>query len=651
MTSPDLIEANIAKIAELFPSVVTEISGGGGEPQRAIDFDLLRQELSDHIVEGPQERYRLDWPGKRAAAFAANAPIAKTLRPMREESVNFDSTKNLFIEGDNLEALKLLQESYLGKVKLIYIDPPYNTGHDFVYADDFSQSREEYLEGSGQVDETGARLVANTESNGRFHSDWLSMMYPRLKLARNLLADDGVILVSIDENEVLNLRASLNEIFGASNMLNVFVWVNNLKGRQLSSSGAASTKEYVLCYARNVECVELFTVSSSRMKELMPSVYRGLNYEVKFDQYGAYVTKNELYNTNSAFNESTAPTLVYDIYYNPATGDVRTSEVSSGHKFDGFVKIPPHRNADGIHRYHAFRWSASKVLRDCRDLEFVEKSGRWRIYTKIRDVDGTTLKDLLMDISTVTGSKDLESVGVEKRTFSFPKPVSLLQLFVEAASNSESIILDFFAGSSTTAHAVMAANAADGGNRKFIMVQLDEAPDPKSEAAKQGYASIAELSRERIRRAGKKILEDSGKTEEQLDIGFRSFKISSTNMRDVFATPDATHQLELDALVSNIKPGRTGEDLLVQIMLDWGLELSLPIRVETLLGHTIHLVDDDALLACFDEEVPSELIRAMAERHPLRAVFRDDAFSADAERINAEQIFRELSPHTDIRVI
>lgn len=651
MTTPDLTAVNIDKLAEIFPNVITESFDDEGRLHRSVDFDMLRQELSDHVIDGGGERYQLSWPGKRAAAFAANAPIAKTLRPMREESVNFETTKNIFIEGDNLDALKLLQESYLDKIKLIYIDPPYNTGNDFIYKDNFAQSTAEYLASSGQADATGARLVANTESNGRFHSDWLSMMYPRLKLARNLLAEDGVILVSIDENEVVNLRVLLSEVFGDANFLNAFVWVNNLKGRQLSSSGAAGTKEYILCYARNVDRAPQFSVSSRRMKELMPSVYRGMSYEVKLDRYGPYVTKNELYNTNSAFNESTSPTLVYDIYYHPITGEVRTSEVSLDHRFEGFVKIPPHRNADGIHRYHAFRWSQAKVLRDYRDLEFVEKSGVWRVYTKIRDIDGMTLKDLLMDVSTVAGSKNIESLSFSKRLFDFPKPVLLLQIFVEAICDFDSIVLDFFAGSSATAHAAMAQNASDGGRRQFIMVQLDEVPDPKSEAAKQEYSSIAELSRERIRRAGKKILADSGKTEDDLDIGFRSFKVASTNMADVFTTPDALEQLDLDSLMSNIKPGRTGDDVLIQVMLAWGLELSLPIAVEALEGHTVHSVDGDALLACFDVGISPELIRAMAERRPLRAVFRDDAFETDAERVNAEQIFRELSPITDVKVL
>lgn len=620
MTSPDLIEANIAKIAELFPSVVTEISGGGGEPQRAIDFDLLRQELSDHIVEGPQERYRLDWPGKRAAAFAANAPIAKTLRPMREESVNFDSTKNLFIEGDNLEALKLLQESYLGKVKLIYIDPPYNTGHDFVYADDFSQSREVYLESSGQVDETGARLVANTESNGRFHSDWLSMMYPRLKLARNLLADDGVLAISIDDNEIARLKCVCDELFGTGAHLGTLVWRRRVTTDSRNASRVSVDHEYVVLYSRSID---------ARLRGKSIDVNKYSNPDG--DPRGPWMSVD----LSGLASESQRPNLHFTLV-----------DPGSGREF-----LPnPNRG-----------WSKGpETMR--RLVE--ENRILWPSSDKGRPREKKFLSELLSQVTGFSTWLTMDMVGVNAnatrelrnllggKLFDFSKPIGLICLLVEQVTfKEEEVVLDFFAGSSTTAHAVMAANAADGGNRRFIMVQLDEVPDPKSEAAKQGYASIAELSRERIRRAGRKILEDLGKSEDELDIGFRSFKISSTNLNEVFATPDETEQFDLGALASNIKPGRTGEDLLVQIMLDWGLELSLPIRVETLLGHTIHLVDDDALLACFDEEVPSELIRAMAERHPLRAVFRDDAFSADAERINAEQIFRELSPHTDIRVI
>ena len=491
IASPDLILANIDKLAELFPSVVTETIDVEGNPKKAIDIDLLRQELSDHVVEGPQERYQLDWPGKRAAAFAANAPIAKALRPVREESVEFDTTKNLVIDGDNLDALKLLQESYLGRVRLIYIDPPYNTGNDFLYADDFAETTAEYLAKSGQVDEDGIRLVPNPDSNGRFHSDWLSMMYPRLKLARNLLADNGVICISIDDNEVNNVVKVCNELFGEANHLNTFVWVNNLKGRQIGGIGAVGTKEYIVCYARKIEEVGGFRASAARLKALMPTIYKGFNYTVQQDERGPYVLKNELYNTNSVFNEVSRPNLVFDIYFDPSTKNVRTASVSDQHVHPGYVKIGPKRNNNGTHRFHAFRWSAKKVETESHDLAFVEAASGWKVYTKVRDVDSTALKDLIMDISTNDGSADIVKAGLEQQWFDYPKPVALIQLLCAVVTSSDSIILDFFAGSGTTAQAVMEQNAADGGSRRFIMVQLNEVVDPNSAPAKAGFATIA----------------------------------------------------------------------------------------------------------------------------------------------------------------
>ncbi|AMY20776.1 MULTISPECIES: site-specific DNA-methyltransferase [Nocardiaceae] len=651
MTSPDLTDANIDKLAELFPSVVTETLDAEGNPRRAIDFDLLRQEISDHVVEGPQERYQLDWPGKRAAAFAANAPITKTLRPVREESVDFDTTKNLFIEGDNLDALKLLQESYLGKVKVIYIDPPYNTGNDFVYEDDFAESTQEYLARSGQVDDAGVKLVANTESNGRFHSDWLSMMYPRLKLARNLLTDDGVIFASIDDHEYDNLKKLLDLVFGAANHLNTFVWASNLKGRQISSSGAAGTKEYVLCYARHAEEAGAFRVSGSQMKALMPSIYKGFNYAVQNDEHGPYVLKNELYNTNSAFNEETRPNLVFDIYYNEDSGEVRTSPVSVNHTYDGFIKISPKQNNNGVNRYHAFRWSARKVETESYDLAFVESSSGWKVYTKVRDVDSTSLKDLLMDISTNEGAADVERIGIDPSWFDYPKPVSLIRTLIGAASSRDSIVLDFFAGSGTTAHSVMQQNAFDGGTRSFILVQLDEGVGPGNTAQKAGFAAISELSRERIRRAGSAVLESVGLAVGTLDVGFRSLRVDSTNMADVLRSPGETDQLALHQLEGSVKADRSGEDLLFQVLLDWGLELTMPIVVERIDGHEVFVVEEGVLIACFDSEVSPELVRTIAKREPLRAVFRDSGFSSDDARINAEQVFREVSPATDVKAI
>ena len=510
MHSPDLTQQNIDKIAELFPTVITETVDNDGNPMRAIDFDLLRQELSDRVVEGPQERYRLDWPGKREALFAANAPIAKALRPVREESVDFDTTQNLFIEGDNLDALKLLQESYLGKVKLVYIDPPYNTGNDFVYNDDFSETTHEYLAKSGQVDDSGNKLIANTESNGRFHSDWLSMMYPRLKLARNLLTSDGVVCISIDDNESRNLLRLCDEIFGESNRLNTIVWVSNLKGRQLTGNGAVGTKEYVVCYARNIDNVGDFRASAHWLKSMMPMVYKGFNYEVYEDERGPFVLKNELHNTNRKFNEVTSPTLVFDIYFNPESREVRTSPVAEEHVHAGFVKIAPKQNHNGTHRYHAFRWSSKKVENESFDLEFIESASGWKVFTKVRDVDSTALKDLILGISTNAGSADIKQLGLRKEWFDYPKPVVLIRLLCAVATEADSIVLDFFAGSATTAQAVVEQNAADGGKRQFIMVQIGEEIDPELEGSQAGFKTIADLARERIRSVATKMADESG---------------------------------------------------------------------------------------------------------------------------------------------
>ena len=651
MTSPDLTEANIDKLAEMFPSVITETLDVDGNPQRSIDFDLLRQELSDHIVEGPQERYRLDWPGKRAAAFAANAPIAKTLRPVREESVDFDTTKNLFIEGDNLDALKLLQEPYLGKVGFVYIDPPYNTGSDLVYGDDFAESASDYLKKSRQMDETGMKLRANTESNGRFHSDWLSMIYPRIKLARSLMSEDGVFFASIDDHEYENLKAVLDEVFGAHNFLNTFVWVSNLKGRQISKSGAAGTKEYILCYARNAECAGEFLISGSSAKSLMPSIYKGFNYNTKTDQYGTYVTKNELYNTNSIFNEETRPNLVFDIYYDPRNQRVKTAPVSMSHRFPGFVKIAPHANSDGVHRYHAFRWSSAKVESESRDLEFVESPSGWKVFTKVRNVDSTSLKDLIMDISTTQGAKDIEKLGFTPKQFSYPKPVSLVQTLIAAAAPEDAIVLDFFAGSGTTAQATMAQNSLDGQRRRFILVQLPEPIEHDASNDSIEFENLAGMAGARIRRAGTALSRSDKLMTPEFDRGFRYLRMDSSNMADVLRSPDETEQLRIENLESSIQAGRSGEDLLFQVLLDWGLVLDMRISSEQVAGHNVLDVEDGTLIACFDSEIASDVIREMARRQPLRAVFRDDAFGSDAARINAEQLFRELSPSTEVRAI
>lgn len=639
MHSPDLTERNIDKIAELFPTVITEGRDDDGNALRAIDFDLLRQELSAHIIEGPQERYQLDWPGKRESLFAANAPIAKTLRPVRDESVDFDNTRNLFIEGDNLEALKLLQESYLGKVKFIYIDPPYNTGNDFVYDDNFAETTEEYLAKSGQVDDSGNRLVANTESNGRFHSDWLSMMYPRLKLARNLLADDGVLFISIDDNESANLRRLGDEVFGTNNFVAQLAVQVNPRGRHLDRF-VAKTHESILIFVRNAASDAITGIAKDgRMAD---------EYQ-RSDEGGPFRLLG-LRNRNQAFNPQTRPNLYYPLYVSPESGGVSTT---SGGEFT--VEIYPDA-PDGTQT--CWTWGRERVIND-NDLLLAEKSGvEWRIHRKdyLYGDNGQIAKTLVKSLwlepefSNDYGRKAVKDL-FGRAVMDFPKSLQLMRRLIEIGCGSDGIVLDFFAGSSSLAHAVMLANAADGGNRRFIMTQLNEEADPKSEAAKAGFATIADLSKERIRRAAVKVADDAGLTAEELDLGFRVLKVDSTNMFDVLRTPDMLGQEELGLYSDSVKSDRTGEDLLFQVMLDWGLELTTPITLEQMDGKEVFVVEDGALVACFDAEVTPALVREVARRRPLRAVFRDSGFATDADRINAEQVFAEVSPATDVKAI
>ncbi len=638
--SPDLTAQNVDRIAALFPGCVTESMGADGKLRRMIDFDLLRQELSDTIVEGPQERYHLDWPGKRQALITANAPIAKTLRPVRAESVDFDTTRNLFIEGDNLEALKLLQETYLGKVKMIYIDPPYNTGNDFVYEDDFAESAAEFLAKSNQVDEAGNRLVANTASNGRFHSDWLSMMYSRLKLAKNLLSKDGAVFISIDDNESSNLIKIGREIFGEDNFVAQLAVQLNPRGRHLDRF-VANTHESIVVFVAdglNSSCID------------------GLEKEGRMaDEYG----RNDeggpfrllgLRNRNQAFNPETRPNLYYPLYVRPSDGQVgleRTTEFSD----EVWPDTP-----DGTKT--CWTWGREKVKAE-GTLLLAERSGKeWRIYRKdyLNKADGGVSKTLVKSLWTdkdITNDYGRSSVKdlFGGSVMDFPKSTKLIERLVRIGSKPDDIVLDFFAGSSSTAHAVLDLNATDGSNRKFVMVQLSENTTEGSNARKAGFEKISELSKERIRRAGAKILEGECHPDWNRDVGFRVLKIDSSNMADVWYTPDATTQGDLLSRVDNIKEGRTAEDLLFQVLLDWGVDLTLPITRETLHGKTVFTVAGNALIACFDTGVDEALVKTLATRHPLRVVFRDTGFASDAVKINVKQIFRSLSPDTDVKAI
>lgn len=647
MHSRDLTQRNIDAIAELFPTVVTETLDSNGEPVRAVDFDLLRQELSDHVIAGPQERYQLDWPGKRAAAFAANAPIAKTLRPVRDESVDFDTTRNLFIEGDNLEALKLLQESYLGKVKLIYIDPPYNTGNDFVYDDDFAESSTDYLTRSSQKSETGDRLIANTEANGRFHSDWLGMMYSRLKLARSLLSDDGVMIVAIGDHEHGNLRLLLDQVLGSENFIANVTWQGSGKNDARYTAGGV---DYMLIYAKNER---LLRSLDTRWKEPKPgideveavasrawqqsggdpakatAIFRSGVKAIKADlepavfRYDQIDDEGRVFQADNITSPNPRPNLMYEVAH-PETGKaVRTP--TNGWRYS--------------------RESMDELIAQGRVLFGPDETTSPRI-KKFLAEQGDRVPYPTFTQSRMPGTKKLDAL-LDADVFDYPKDTAVLARWIGAITrdNPHAVILDFFAGSGSTGHAVMELNAADGGHRRYILVQLDEAVDHPD------YDSIADIARERLRRAGAQVKQETGLPGANLDFGFRSLHVATTNMADTLATADDLVQLALSEAVESVKPNRTDEDLLFQVLLDWGLDLAEPIEVEEVGARRVLSVAGDALIACFADEVTDAVVRAIAARHPLRAVFLDAGFATDAARINAEQIFREVSPETEVRAI
>ncbi|MET0603383.1 MAG: site-specific DNA-methyltransferase [Baekduia sp.] len=615
LRSTDLITDNVGKLAELFPNVVTESLDPDGNVVRAIDFDLLRQELADRVVEGPQERYQLDWPGKRAALLAANAPIAKTLRPVREESVGFDTTKNLFIEGDNLEALKLLQESYLDKVKLIFIDPPYNTGNDFLYADDFAESTAEYLKRSGQVDEQGGRLVANSESNGRFHSDWLSMMYPRLRLARNFLTSDGSIFVSCDFHESANLRALMDEVFGASNFIAEFIWQHSVQPKGYSSTVSVHHNT-ILCYRRSEEFA---------LQPLARTDEHNRNYRNRDDD------PRGPWRAGDVRNALPRPKLRYPL------------ETPSGN-----LIAPPD---------NGWRWSRETMQAKIDDGEIVFNADETAITRKIYldTVQGRAVESLWQgaDVGvTRDAAREIKSLFDGKQVFDTPKPTKLIeQIMWIAGVGAGDIVMDFFAGSATTAHAMFSASAKDGEHRSFILVQVQEELASDSDAAKAGYANLAQLAQERVRRAGRSLISEDANPAWDRDIGFRVLRVDTTNFSDVFRTPQDTDQAALDLSTMSLKEDRAGEDLLFEILISWGLDLTLPVAVETIEGADVLVVDSGVLIACFADVVTTDVVTAIARRRPLRAVFRDSGFPTDADRINTEQIFTQMAPSADVRAI
>ena len=654
MQTANKADENFKKLAEMFPNAVTETIDENGEVVRAIDKDVLMQEISCKVVDGNEERYQFTWPDKKKSVLLANAPINKTLRPCREESVDFDNTENLYIEGDNLEVLKLLQETYLGKIKMIYIDPPYNTGNDFVYEDDFAQSTDEYLENSGQFDEAGNRLVKNLDSNGRFHTDWLNMIYPRLKLAKDLLSDDGVIFISIDENEIDNLKKACIEIFGKSNYIATLV----RKTKTTSNNGNqfAPSHEYIVVCAKDITLLNGFNDPEAQEAEEYVKLFKYEDDYSKYNVIGLY-----------------QPALKHG-------GSSYPIECPDG----TFVVTPDNK---------PWRWNEQTFLKNKSENRVVfketktsplltpeGKQAKWNIYTKLylkeRLESGMRPITFIDKYTNSEASKELIQMDIP---FDFSKPRRLIQYLMKICiADKDSLILDFFSGSATTAHAVMQLNAEDGGHRKFIMVQLPEETDEKSEAYKAGYKNICEIGKERIRKAGKKIKGDcTAKIDEYNskvrvlmnnpnskgipieedepmpipDIGFRVLKCDSSNMKDVYYNPAEYESSLFSSLEDNIKEDRTPEDLLFQVMLDLGVLLSSKIEETTIAGKKVFNVEDNYLIACFDDNVTEDVITEIAKQKPYYFVMRDSSMANDSVATNFEQIFVTYSPDTTRKVI
>ena len=671
LQTPNVVDENILKIGELFPNCVVESKDDEGNIKKSIDFDILKQELSDSVVDGMKERYQLNWPGKKEALWTANTPIEKTLRPCREESADFDKTRNLFIEGDNLDVLKLLQETYLGKVKMIYIDPPYNKGGDFIYKDNFRRNVKSELEKSGQIDGAGNRLITNTTSNGRFHSDWRSMMYPRLKLARNLLRDNGVIFISIDDNEVNNLRKLCDEIFGEENFIScLHVEMSTTQGMKVAAAlqhEIVKNAEYILVYSKNSQIFNFinmlytgkawddhysiyFDKAKNKKMTLLEHLKQVKNYQnIKAKDIGSY------YAQDNEFKEYIHS--ISDKIYRDNNCDIPlklTSEQLAKLKSGGFIEYKTSQ------KEYLLKKTKTGVIRQLLPLTLaIGTTDDFEKHFGIRKIRGNWWQDYYKDMMNINKEgKILFKNG--------KKPIRLLCDMLKISTLHDDMILDFFSGSSSTAHAVMELNKEDGGNRKYIMVQLPEPCDEKSGAFKEEHKTIADIGKERIRLAGKKIkeeidrkskqknlLEDDKNNADDLDIGFRVLKVDSSNMEDVYHRPDEIIQQKIEGVADNIKPDRTTEDLLFQVLISWGVDLSLPIKKEKLSGIDVFFVDEDALAACFvkDGKVTEELCRKIAEKKPLRVVFRDSGFENDSVKINVEQIFKLESPSTDIKTI
>ena len=632
MQSLDVAGSNIDKIAKLFPQCVTEckqtlMRGGGKKTVLKIDFDKLRDELSADVIDDGEERYQFTWPDKRSHAHLANTPTTKTLRPCREESVDFDHTQNLYIEGDNLDVLKVIRETYLGKVKMIYIDPPYNTGNDFVYNDDFSQNADDYQENSGQLDEEGNRLVQNTESNGRFHTDWLNMIYPRLKVARDLLTEDGVIFISIGEQEIDNLKKCLNEIFGQSNNIETYIWESTFRPDN-SSSIMRRNAEYIVCFAKNIANIDKL-VGEVKKKEGLPSL-----------------TKNSMKESILKFPADIVLTYLDDGIYRKGVRDsyelLDDVEVKDGLIVNDFrLKGRMIWGQENLNREIA---SGTKIIiKGNGFVPYTDKGGD-SVMSPTKIIPNKLVGDVL------SANTEMSKLFTNK-VFPYPKPLTLIKYLLSYFLNKEFIVLDFFSGSATTAHAVMQLNAEDGGNRKFIMVQLPEKTDEKSEAYKAGYKNICEIGKERIRRAGKKIKEENADKEgiDKLDIGFRVLKLDNSNMQDVYYTPKEF--TEQDLFADNVKPDRTAEDLLFQVMLDLGVELSATIEQRTIDDKRVFFVNNNHLIACFDEAISESTITEIAKMQPRYFVMRDSSLASDNVADNFDQLFETYSKDTIRKIL
>lgn len=658
MQTANKADENFKKLAAMFPNAVTETIDENGEVVRAIDKDVLMQEISCKVVDGNEERYQFTWPDKKKSVLLANAPIDKTLRPVRDDettptgadsegkpycssgSVDFDNTENLYIEGDNLEVLKLLQETYLGKIKMIYIDPPYNTGSDLVYDDDFTESINDYVENSGMLDENGNRLVENLESNGRYHTDWLNMVFPRLKLAKDLLAQDGVIFISLDDNEAANLKKLCDEVFGAVNFIGQITVVGNPRGRDYG--GVARMHDYLFVYKKSPETtINLIEDPDNNFK--------------MFDNLGGFELR-ELRNRNIKFNKENRPNLYYPFYIDPSSEDEHGLHEISLEPIDGWIELYP-LESQGVNT--VWRWGKQKSSENLNTNIKAKpmRNGSYMIVEKYRE--GRMMARSVWwdkDTNTEKGTllvKDL----MNGKVFDYPKPVELLMRAIEMGTETDAgdCVLDFFSGSATTAHAVMQLNAENGGNRKFIMVQLPEETDDKSEAYKAGYKNICEIGKERIRRAGQKILNESGVDNSKLDIGFRVLKCDTSNMKDVYYNPAEYEPSLFSSLENNIKEDRTPEDLLFQVMLDLGILLSSKIQVRTekvgMRSYSYFDVEDGYLIACFDKNIDEEVITAIAKQKPYYFVMRDSSMANDSVATNFEQIFATYSPDTVRKVL